>query len=306
MLLEAIKRTCIPSVFGWPWVTAENILAAMPRFSMLLLMMAAAWIRPAGAQEPPLSNAQLARETSDPTSNVWYLFTEGALGFSPGEPFQESDRMTLEFQPSLPVSLTRSWRWLNLPDLVLATQGTPDGTQVSGLQSFSWVAALSPAGPPLGFSWGAGPYVSFPVSTEEALGPSQWQFGPGGILSYRTENLVASAIVKAGWATSDQAAEAGSLQFQYNLQHFFGDGYQVGLGRPRIEYTWDRGGAGRWDVPIGVDVARMFRIGSLPVKIMLEYDFFVLNDSRWNPEHLFRITILPVLTSPQNAPLFGD
>jgi hypothetical protein len=171
------------------------------------------------------------------------------------------------------------------------------------LKSFSWLAALSPAvtGP---VSWAAGPYFSLPVSTDERLEASQWQFGAGGVLSWRTPHFVASTIAKVGWTTSSPGDEAGQVQIQYTVQRFFGDGYQVGLGRPRIEYTWNREGSGSWDVPVGMDFAKVFRIGSLPIKVMLEYDFFVLNDSRWEPEHLFRITLLPVLPSPQKGPVF--
>ena len=31
---------------------------------------------------------------------------------------------------------------------------------------------------------------------------------------------------------------------------------------------------------------------------------FVINDSRWKPEHLFRLTILPVIPGPFKAPIF--
>ena len=96
------------------------------------------------------------------------------------------------------------------------------------------------------------------------------------------------------------------MQIQYTLQRFFGDGYQVGLGRPRIDYTWKRDGSGSWDVPVGLDVAKVFRFGPLPVKIMLEYDFFVINDNRWEPEHLVRLTFLPVIPSPQKRPLLDS
>ncbi len=256
------------------------------------------------AQAPPAeTNATLARETSDPTSDLWYLFTEADLTFANGKPFRQSNQWTLELQPSLPVTLTRSWRLLNYPDLLLSSQGTPAGTQITGVEGFSWLAAFSPASRPLGFAWGAGPYVVFPVETCSGFGPSQWQAGPGAVVAWRSESFVISALIKAGWTTGGWGDEAGSLQIQYNIQRFFGDGMQIGLGRPRAEYTWNRDGSGAWDVPVGVDVGRIFHFGPLPVKILLEYDFFVLNDSRWEPEHLFRITFIPVFPSPFKGPL---
>ncbi len=258
----------------------------------------------AAMAQTEMSDAEVARATTDPTSELWYFFTEFAIGVTPDRDFRRSNQFTIEFQPSMPVELTKSWRLLNFPDLVLATEGSPHGTQVSGVESFSWLAAFSPVGQPAGLAWALGPYVSAPVSTNTELAESQWQFGSGGVLAWRTPDVIATTIVKAGWTTSGWGEEAGQLQIQYTVQRFFGDGAQVGLGRPRIEYTWNRDGSGKWDVPVGVDVAKVFRIGRLPVKIMLEYDFFVINDSRWEPEHLVRLTVLPVLPSPQKGPLF--
>ncbi len=263
----------------------------------------AAILLPVAGYSQEASNATIARETSDPTSELWYLFTEVATSFTPGQPYSRSNQTTLELQPAMPVPLTRDWRLLNYPDLTLATEGTPRGTQVTGVKSFTWMSALSPT-PQAGFSWGLGPYFSLPVSTSPDLADSQWQAGPGGVVAWRTEKTVVSALVKAGWTTSGSGDEAGSLEIQYNAQYFFDNGLQVGLGHPRVEYTWDRDGASRWDVPVGVDIARTFHIGPLPVKIMLEYDFYVINDSRWEPEHLFRLTILPVLPGPFKEPLF--
>ncbi len=82
------------------------------------------------------------------------------------------------------------------------------------------------------------------------------------------------------------------------------NGTQVGLGHPRIEYTWDRNGRGGWDVPVGIDAAKVFHIGKMPLKVMLEYDFYVANYSRWQPGHLVRITFLPVLPGPFHEPVF--
>lgn len=60
-----------------------------------------------------LSNGTIARETSDPTSNLWYLFTEFSTAFTPGEPYKNSNLSTLELQPAMPVPLTGDWRLLS-------------------------------------------------------------------------------------------------------------------------------------------------------------------------------------------------
>jgi hypothetical protein len=279
-------------------------MACSLRISMRIMVVAAALgsghLR-ARAETPPLSNAQIARETSDPTSDLWYFFTEAALATDPGRAFKKSNAATLEFQPSLPLTLGNSWRILNFPDLTLASEGTPSGQQINGIKSFSWMPAISPPARQDGFAWGVGPYLAFPAATASALGESLWQVGPGAVISWRSPNFVTSALIQSGWTTSGDGEEAGSLRIQYNIQYFIGNGFQVGLGRPRIEYTWGRDRGGRWDLPVGLDVGKVFRLGKMPIKVLLEYDFYMLNDSQWKPEHLIRVTFIPVLRNPFGA-----
>jgi hypothetical protein len=239
-----------------------------------------------------LSNAKLARASSDPTSSLWYFFSQLSELRTPS---LNSSLSTLELQPTMPVPLTSSIRFLNYPDLVLASQNLPHVCPANGVQSFSYLGALSPVHHGYGFSWGLGPYISFPVSTSQELAPIQWQAGPGGVATWTSKNDIASALIKSGWSTSGTSQQAGMIQLQYSIQHFFGDGYQVGLGRPRIEYNWSRNGRGVWNVPVGFDIAKMVRFGRLPVKIMLEYDYTMLDESQWRPQSLFRIMIEPIL-----------
>lgn len=247
-----------------------------------------------------LTDDQIAQETSDPASGLWYFYTLLGSTFEGSKPFREAGAFTLEIQPSLPVPLADGWRVLNYPDLLLSTQGTPRDGFITGVESFSWMTALSPEKKFMGLTVAAGPVVSFPVSSDPAFGPAEWQFGAGGLLVHRTSSYLASALAKSLWTTS--GAGGGLLQIQYNLQYFVGDGWQVGLGRPRIEYRWNARGEGTWDLPVGVDVGRVVRFGKLPVKFVLEYEFFPINDSQWMPEHMIRLMIIPVMSNPLSPP----
>lgn len=277
-------------------------MARLPLRRFFSAFAISALLSNAARSQSSLSDAELARATSDPTSDLWALFTEAELTVDPARPFSKSNRFTLELQPSLPITFSRDWRLLNFPELVLNTEGTPGGAQITGIQSFSYLAALGPVSGTTGFAWGLGPYASAPVATSADLAASQWQFGAGGVLSWREPRFLAATTVKSGWTTAGTGNEAGSLQIQYTAQYFFGNGAQIGIGRPVIEYTWNRRGGGGWDIPVGVDVARIFHVGRLPVKIMLEYDFTPINDSRWQPGHTFRLTVVPVFPSPLARP----
>jgi hypothetical protein len=245
----------------------------------------------------PASVDTIARETSDPTSNIWMVPTTFGFTDTPSTPYRRSNQFSIEIQPSMPVSFDDRWRLLNLPTLNLASEGTAANTQATGVESFTYLAALSPHTSGV-FAWGLGPYVSFPVATDPALGVNQWQFGGGGMARIRTKDHVASVTVKAGLATARQRRQAGQVQIEYNIQRFLKDGWQVGLGRPTIEYTWRRGGEGVWNVPVGLDVAKTTYIGKQAMKFMVQYELMVVNANRWKPQHQVSLVVIPVLQGP--------
>ena len=277
----------------------------MRSLTLALTRLAMAWLLSASVYATNASTLmEIARETSDPTAELWYFSTEFALAFDSRASFRQSNQLTWELQPSLPIPLTKNWRLLNFPDLVLASQGTSEGLQLTGIETFDWLAAFSPTPSRSGLAWGLGPYVSLPASTSAQFGPSQWQTGLGGVIAWRTPQTVASVQIHSGWTTDRSSPIAQSVQIETNAQYIFNNGMQVGLGHPRIEYTRNRDGSGQWDVPVGANIARTFHVGKMPIKIMIEFDFYVMNDSHWQPEHLFRLTILPVLPSPFKGPIF--
>jgi hypothetical protein len=213
-----------------PGSVVRNFTPFCPAVASLfggLLLFLVAPVRGEAPTGEALTDAEIARETSDPGSDLWYLYTLVGTTFQPQKSFREGGSVTLELQPSLPVPLGRAlgteWRALNFPDLILGVQGTPGGGVVTGVESLSWITAFSPEKKILGLTVGLGPALSFPVSTDAAFGPAAWQFGIGGVLVRRTENFIASALVKSVWSTSDSGG--GFLQVQYNLQYFLGQGW---------------------------------------------------------------------------------
>jgi hypothetical protein len=290
-----------PAPFSSPtrWVTRHSAIRAASAL-LFATTLAAPGARAQSTQaSQPASVDTIARETSDPTSDVWMIPTTFGFAVTPSVPYRQSNQFSIEVQPAMPVSFDDRWRLLNFPSLTLASQGTPTNTQATGVQSMSYLAAFSPKSTRGAFAWGLGPYVSFPVTTDRDLGVNQWQFGGGGMARIKTKDLIASVTVKAGWATARQRQQAGTLQIEYNFQRFLKDGWQVGLGRnTTVEYSWRQGGGGVWNVPVGLDVAKTTYLGKLPVKFMAQYELMVVNANRWKPQHQVSLVVIPVLQNP--------
>lgn len=273
-----------------------------PRVACLALSAAAMFGAHQAIAEParsgePASVDTLARETSDPTSDVWIVPITFGFTDTPSVPYRQSNQFSIEVQPSMPVTFDDRWLLLNLPTFTAASEGTADDTQATGVENFTYLAAVGPVTRGV-FAWALGPYVSFPVATDRDLAVNQWQFGPGAVARIKTKDHLASVTVKAGFATARQRQQAGQIQIEYNYQRFLHDGWQVGLGRPTIEYTWRRGGEGVWNVPVGLDVAKTTYFGHQAVKFMLQYELMAVNASRWKPQHQLSLVVMPILQGP--------
>ena len=77
---------------------------------------------------------------------------------------------------------------------------------------------------------------------------------------------------------------------------------------PNIQMNWDADSNEKLRLPVGLGGNTLIYLGPLPVKIGLEYQYFVEQPDLVGPEHLIRFTFSPVLPAPawSRTPLFGD
>ena len=96
-------------------------------------------------------------------------------------------------------------------------------------------------------------------------------------------------------AGSGADTRLSSLQCFYFLS--LGDGWQVGAG-PTATYDWNAASGNRWNVPVGLGIAKTAKIGGLTVKFNVEADYSVVRQDNFGPEWLFKFTITPVIANP--------
>jgi len=137
----------------------------------------------------------VSHKLSDPTSNVWALFTEFDLSFNNGNATGGNDVLgsLMNFQPILPVPIygegTDQWKVIVRPAVPIQFAAPrPDGgnnTNCDGGLADIFFPML--AIPPLSEShpnmiFGIGPTFVFPTSSKVQLGRRQWQAGPAGVV----------------------------------------------------------------------------------------------------------------------------
>jgi hypothetical protein len=143
-----------------------------------------------------MSADELSRQLNNPVSSVWSMvfqnnYTQLKSGSRDVSGWDEGDDKwfyNLNFQPVLPLPMTRDWNLINRPVFpifadrpVLKSDGFDE---TDGLGDVTLVSLLSPAKTAGSFLWGFGPFFIFPTASTDELGQEKWQAGPAAVGLY--------------------------------------------------------------------------------------------------------------------------
>jgi hypothetical protein len=88
--------------------------------------------------------------------------------------------------------------------------------------------------------------------------------------------------------------------FFYNLP----EAWQVGL-NPNVAYDNKATSGNRWNVPLGLVVAKTTKIGDGPVKFQFGMEYSVVSQDTFGPRWVFKLNIIPVIEGLIQTALFG-
>ncbi len=263
------------------------------------------------------SLAEIGQKLSDPTSDVWAMFTEFDLSFSGGDLKTGSSEVggRMLFQPILPFPLygqgPNEWKLITRPSIpVLFSQPVPKGvddfTHLGGLGDIQLPMLVSP---PTG-NWllGLGPTWLLPTATHNEFGRQQWGVGPTLVAGYKTKDWTAFVFPQytwgiGGWNGKDKS-DASYLSMIYTFAYNLPDAWQIGF-NPTINYDATATSGNRWNVPIGLFVAKTIKIGKVPTKLLLSIEYSVVSQDKFGQRAQIKLDIIPVLHSLVKHPLFG-
>ncbi len=259
---------------------------------------------------------EIGRKLANPVSDVWAMFTEFDLGFNNGDAVRGDSNKTnfsVLFQPIMPINLNDEYRLITRPTLpIVLSQAVPERNGLGGFDRKTGLGdtqlpmMLAPKAP-YEFAGGQivgalGPTFQFPTATDSRLGTKTWEIGPAGVLVYKTKEITAGVFPQYFWSYADRDGDQSNTSHGQLLYFFFynlPDAWQVGF-NPTITYD-DRAGSGdKWNVPIGLTVAKTTKIGNTPVKFQFGIEYSAWNEDTYGREVLFKFNIIPVI-----KPLFG-
>jgi hypothetical protein len=306
------------------------------RYSTFLLLLVAASIlllfpRPNEAADPAATTApaegeaqgesltEVNKKLTNPVSSIWSLsFQQNNYYLDNPDRWQSN----LQFQPVMPVALTREWNLITRPVFQLFNStpfpdvdvnprtGAPkvEIDRTVGFGDIILLEMFSPS-PAIAGNWllGIGPTFIFPTASSDFTGQGKWQAGPGALVGYLSKEWILGAFVQNWQSIGGDSSRPGTNQM--NLQpiaaFFFGEGWSIGYSG-NILANWEADSDNVWTVPIGLDINKVVKLGKLPVKVGFAGQYMPVHPDSFGQHWNIQVSITPVIPKLIPGTLFGE
>ncbi len=217
----------------------------------------------------------------------------------------------LQFQPVLPIALTKEWNLITRPVLQLFNStpypkfelnrntGQPAVGigRTTGFGDTILMEMLSPS-PELAGNWllGLGPTFIFPTGSTDWTGQGKWQVGPAAIVGYLSKHWILGAFVQnwTSFAGDHDRADTNQMNLQPIAAVFFGEGWSIGYSG-NILADWEAESSQTWTVPIGLGINKVVKLGKLPVKIGIAGQYMPIHPDAFGQEWNIQLSLTPVI-----------
>lgn len=299
---------------------------------LMLLALAAVFFMVAGqcqAKEPPtaahtaktesgqMSLTELNKKMSNPVSNLWFLQLQQNNYYLQNPHHWNSN---LQFQPFLPVSLTKDWNLITrlvfqlfnstpYPEIVINPIKHQEQMKIdrtTGLGDTTLLELISP-GPELVGHWllGIGPTIIFPTASTHWTGQGKFQAGPAVVVGYESHKWLGGVFLQnwASFAGGSNRADTNQMNLQPFLAYFFGNGWSLGYSGI-ILANWKADPGNIWTVPLGLGISKVVRFGRLPLKISLSVQYMPIHPDAFGQHWNIQWMITPVIPKLIKGTLF--
>lgn len=223
-----------------------------------------------------LDMTELAKQTQNPVANM-YQFPFSYLGdFNSGT--TKSYISTLMVKPVVPVKLSKSL--LFIFRAVIPVTFMPSPINKTGLSDIQLQFYLSPISKSK-FIWGVGPMVSVPSGIPPDMCSGKWTAGPAGAGLFMLKHLVFGALITQRWSFAGDGSmpEVSQLYFDGFINYNFKHGWALGY-TPEIYVNWNQGGT-NWNLPVGLNISKVFKLGKQPFSANLAYFYNVIRPENY-------------------------
>lgn len=255
---------------------------------------------------------QLQAKLNNPLSSLWSLQLQQNFQWNKGSPSSSSYRPVYKtiFQPAMPVPLTENITWISRP--IFSFLSTPtfdagdgDWDRTAGIAGFTYETWFTPTKPHK-VQVALGGVFSMPMNSRDEMSSRKYSLGPSAVVVYKHEDWIFGGLANWLWSVSgtDNREDVNEMSLQYFVTWAGLPNHWQINSSPTITYNRKAKGGDAWAVPIGIGVGKMVKLGKLPVKVQLEYDYYVAHPNSFGPRHLLNLKITPVIPALIKKPLF--
>lgn len=244
---------------------------------LAVLLSIAVFSAPAAAAgddaSPSESSQGLAGQANNPNAPLMQFQLRNVI--APHLPETDGTGNLLELEAVVPF---RPAKYMPFPTImkvtlpVAVTLPDPVGrTGLGNLQVFGQAVFKEAWG-----SWALGVSLVFPTADSDVLGLQTWQAGPAAAFMYtRVKNLVVGAVIQNPVSVNSTSHRPASnvLAITPTLTYNLPRGWFVGYSD--FDWTFDWEANGDATIPLGLQVGRVYGIGSQPVSLSLEAGYNV-------------------------------
>ena len=247
------------------------------------------------------SASEIARKLADPNASIgFFAFPIDYISYGGSLPgASDQSALKLSFQPSLPYVIEPGKNLFLRPLIpVVLKQSTIDengqfsdqGVELGDIgfdaafgvtHPSKWVTIVGLAG-------------SAPTATSSSVGAGTWTLGPDVFLGKATQWGFAGVLLNHLWGFSkDISITGGQYFYTVNLK----GAWQI-QAQPTYSYNHKAANGSKWTIPLAGGLSNTVVIGNMPLKMNLQYWYFVARAEAFAPQHQFRLQIAPVVTLP--------
>lgn len=274
---------------------------------LILGLVSAAQGQSAGSAEPAKEGApgqsatELNKQLSNPVSSIWSL----VMQFNNYELTNDRWNYNMQFQPVLPVSLTKDLNLITRP-VIQVYNSVPYGADARTTTFGDWTQ-LELVSPAHSGAWllGLGPTFIFPTAGSIYTGQGKWQVGPAGIVGYLSKTYILGVFPQQWFSIGGDASRPSTSQMvlQPIAALFLEGGWSVGYSG-NIIANWKASSGNVWTVPLGMGVSTVVKFGRLPVKLGLAWQYMVVQPNSGGQKWNIQFQIIPVIPKLIKETLF--
>lgn len=251
----------------------------MTRLRVLLLVLLSASSAIAHAQSDGGDDtADLAKKLSNPVASLISVPFQFNYDSQIG-PDERGHRLTMNFQPVVPISISDDWNMISRTILPVTSQAdiVPGGGSQFGLGDTTQSLFFSPKAPTSnGVIWGVGPAFLLPTATDDLLGAKKWGLGPTIVLLKQSSGFTYGFLTNQIWSVASvknyrERGPLSSLFLQPFLSYTTPTAWTYGV-NAESTYDWH---AHQAAVPLNFSVAKLTRFGKLPISFTGDVRYWV-------------------------------